>query len=488
MAIQDKILKDLTKYIPQVILPTILAFVSVPIYTKLFDPSAYGNFYIAKAALNLLDRCSNWIGSALTRYYNEYDKFHKLKEMISSIIKTNIIFALLTTLPTLIILGFLPIDNQLKVLFQIGIILFAFVPTSNVLRNVLRMQRKIYLHSLFIISRSLFSFMFSLLLIYLFRMQMESIFLGELLIVAIILPILWKSAIGKQFSYKIPLNLNIIRQFFCYGAPLTFSIVGLWLLDFSDRYIIKFMLGSYAVGIYSACYNITWNSLFLLVHLFYMMEEPLAMKIYAHEGAEALKEFITCESRIFLILMVPCVLFMCLYSDFIFSIMVSEKYRNGTALVPYVAISVLVAGIIYKYKLGIMAMEKTQTLMYIVIAAGILNVVFNLIAIPLYGLLGAAIGTLLAYLAYLTMLIIVSKRHFPWKFPILAFIRILACAITPALLLLFLQDAKLSVPAHILSALSFPVIYVLLLFISKEITKKELSSSLALVSKFKFVL
>jgi O-antigen/teichoic acid export membrane protein len=482
ITVKNKIIKDLTRYVPQVILPAILAFISVPIYTKLFDPSAYGNLYIAKAALNLLDRCSNWIGASLTRYYNEYVKSKSLNEMLTSIIKANVLIATFTTIPIFMLLKLLPIDSELKLLLQTGIVLFAFIPTGNVLRNTLRMERRINLHTIFIVFRNLFSFVVSLLLIYQLNMGIESIIIGELLVVVAIFPFLWKAALQNNFNMSTKLDLSIIRQFFNYGAPLTISIVGLWLLDFSDRYIIKYMLGSYAVGIYSACYNITWNSLFILVHLFYMMEEPLAMKIYVQEGADALKEFIRCELRLFLILIVPCVLFICVYSDTIFSFMVSKKYQSGTALVPYVSSSVLVAGIIYKYKLGIMAMEKTRSLMYIVIAAGIFNVLLNVALVPFYGIIGAAAGTLIAYTTYLSMIVVATKRIFPWRFPITSLLRITFCGMLPAGLSWITLNRSTALPLHILVALLYPLMYICLLVATNETSKSDIKSTLSVLT------
>lgn len=482
MTFHDKIIKDLTRYVPQVILPAILAFISVPIYTKLFDPSAYGNLYIAKAALNLLDRCSNWIGASLTRYYNEYIKTQSLSEMLTSIIKANVLLAALTTIPMLLLLKMMQLDSELKRLLQIGIVLFAFTPTGNVLRNTLRMERRINLHTIFIVSRNVFSFILSLVLIYKLKLGIESILLGELMVVVAILPFLWNTALSSNFNISSKLNINIISRFFKYGAPLTISIVGLWLLDFSDRYIIKYLLGSHAVGVYSACYNITWNSLFMLVHLFYMMEEPLAMKIYAQEGADALKGFIACEVRLFLILIVPCIFFLCVYSDTIFSFMVSAKYQSGASLVPYVSLSVLVAGIIYKYKLGIMAMEKTRSLMYIVIAAGIFNVILNIILVPFYGIIGAAAGTLVAYTIYLSMIIIATKRIFPWQFPIISLVRIAFCGMIPATLSWIALSRSAFLPLHILIAMLYPLIYIYLLIATNETSKSDIKSTLSVLT------
>ena len=46
-------------------------------------------------------------------------------------------------------------------------------------------------------------------------------------------------------------------------------------------------------------------------------------------------------------------------------------------------------------------MEKTKNLMYLIILSGIANIIFNILLIPYFALLGAALATLFSYLLYL---------------------------------------------------------------------------------------
>ena len=474
MSIQSKILRDLSKYIPQTIIPALIAFISVPIYTRLFDPSSYGNFAIVRVSNEVLKRCSSWFGASLTRYYNVYEKENKLDLMLTTILKTNFLLGLFFSLPALLILKFIEIAPELRLLFQIGIILFAFGLIRQTLTNVLRMQRRINTHSLFVLVSSIFSFLISLTLIFFFNLKIESIFLGNLIMVLIILPFLWRTSVNKNFRIKEQIDFNIIKKFALYGIPLTIGNLGVWVLNLSDRYMLGILLNSHEVGVYSSCYNITWNSLFLIVNLFFMMEEPLAMKIYVNDGKEALRQFINRETRLFFIFIVPCIFLICAYSKFIFSVMVAEEYQKGIIIVPYVAIGVFISGLIYKFHLGILAMEKTKSLMYIVILSGASNILFNILLIPRLGILGAGVATLFSYLFYLAMIVISSKRIFQWPFPFASLFRISFVALISTYPFFCFTTTHNSWPKNAALVFFSIVSYTVLLFVIKEITQDEI--------------
>lgn len=473
MANQSNILKDLARYLPEVVVPTVIAFISVPVYTRLFDPAAYGNFNIARVTNMLLERCCSWIGSSVTRYYHEYEKEQKLGLLVTTLIKMLVVVSLITNLLVFALIQMMEMSDSLRLLLEIGIILFGVSLASSCLRNILRMQRRIIMHSIFVMLSSVFSFVISLLLIMKYNLQIESIFIGNLVIAIILLPVLWRVSVLKLFKMRQRVDTQIIRKFAVYGIPLTIGYLGGWALDFSDRYIIKWLLDSHEVGVYSACYNVTWNSLYLIVNLFYMMEEPLAMKVYVTEGREALSEFLNQETRLYLLIFMPFLFLMCCYSQEILSIMVSDKYHAGKGIIPYVAISTFIAGLIFKYRLGIMAMERTRSLMMIIVSVGILNVLLNILLISLLGIIGAAVATMSAYGVYFTMMFLVSRKIFPWRFPVRSLLKITLAAALSIYPLSLLVTANCGIYRLLLHGTASFGIYATLLYVLNEVKPVE---------------
>ena len=51
---QKRITKDMLAYLPAKALPALAAFITVPIYTRLFPPNEFGNYVLATAAAEFL--------------------------------------------------------------------------------------------------------------------------------------------------------------------------------------------------------------------------------------------------------------------------------------------------------------------------------------------------------------------------------------------------------------------------------------------------
>ena len=93
---------------------------------------------------------------------------------------------------------------------------------------------------------------------------------------------------------------------------------------------------------------------------------------------------------------IPVLAVFVVFSDRIFDIMVAPEYRIGVEIVPYIAISAFLVGVIHKFQLGILVREETNKIMYIVLVSGVSNVVCNLLLLPRFGIMGAAYGTTLS--------------------------------------------------------------------------------------------
>lgn len=468
MSIQEKILKDLIKYIPQVIVPAILGFISVPIFTRIFDPISYGNLNILRVTINIFERLSGIMSISLIRYYSIYENENKKEIMLTSLIKVNILFSVIILIVGYIVIFMVNLNEELKLLFLVGILYFSLNLIKKILDDVLRIQRKINLLSIFILVNCIGGFIVGLVLISVYEFRIEGIIVGNLIITAILFPYLWIKSMERSFKFKIQIDAEIIKKFISYGLPLTVSNLAIWLIDMSDRYVIGYFLSIKEVGIYSSCYNIVWNALFIIVNLFYMMEQPLAMKVYINDGEVAFINFLRKEIKIYLTIMTPCVLLMISFAGPIFKIMVDQKYQGGTIIVPYIAISTLIIGLIHKFNLSILVTERNKSLMYIVFLAGFSNIFLNLILVPKMGMLGAGISTLVSYIFYSVLVMRLSLSCIKIKLPIIDLMKILSSSLISFLPLCYLSKFDLDNIFLIICAIISIIAYIIILFLSKE--------------------
>ena len=70
---QSRITKDMLTYLPGKALPALAAFITVPIYTRLFSPAEFGNYILAVAAEEfLLLGTATGLGQAAVRFFSAY--------------------------------------------------------------------------------------------------------------------------------------------------------------------------------------------------------------------------------------------------------------------------------------------------------------------------------------------------------------------------------------------------------------------------------
>jgi O-antigen/teichoic acid export membrane protein len=82
----------------------------------------------------------------------------------------------------------------------------------------------------------------------------------------------------------------------------------------------------------------------------------------------------------------------------LFPYFVDEKFNDAKSVILWISLAFVIRGW-YQLFYNIIVYEgKTKIFMYITISSGILNLILNYFFIKLYGIIGAAIATLVAFL------------------------------------------------------------------------------------------
>ncbi|HCN36525.1 MAG TPA: hypothetical protein DIS94_02275 [Bacteroidetes bacterium] len=89
-----------------------------------------------------------------------------------------------------------------------------------------------------------------------------------------------------------------------------------------------------------------------------------------------------------------------------------SSYRTGQYIVPVILLAYLFNGIYVNLMPGIYFKKKTKYLPYITGVAAIANVICNLLLIPHFNMMGAAISTLISYIIMAVCLYFVSQKYY----------------------------------------------------------------------------
>jgi O-antigen/teichoic acid export membrane protein len=216
------------------------------------------------------------------------------------------------------------------------------------------------------------------------------------LIARIFVFLLMGSLIVSEIGVKIP-NFSHLKEYLRFGLPTVPGNFSAWIVNSSDRYIIGYFLGVAFVGYYSPGYMLGAMISMYVAPLGFLLPAVLS-KLY-DEGKEGeIKRYLEYTLKYFLMFAIPSAFGLSLLSkQLLITLSTSEIASYGYLITPFVAVSALFlgAGAIISHIL--ILVKKTKISGSIWVVAAIMNLGLNFVFIPYFGILGAAITTLIAY-------------------------------------------------------------------------------------------
>jgi len=230
----------------------------------------------------------------------------------------------------------------------------------------------------------------------------------------------------------VPLNkqqLAGLKVFYSYGLVMFVSGFASNLVASSDRLIISRYLQVEEVGIYDVIYNLTSKLNQLAIPL-YATLMPFVVQSVQAKNIEKAKFYLNQTARILLFVFLPFIFLYWIEGFDILLILTGADFVSGINLIPWIAFGILLWQLSGVFEYNLHAHQKGKFLLISLIAGAIVNVVLNLIFVPLYGSIAAAISTLVAYLVILLLNAQFSGRYlsFNWDLATLAKI-LLSCAL-----------------------------------------------------------
>lgn len=195
----------------------------------------------------------------------------------------------------------------------------------------------------------------------------------------------------RQNEFKIDASLKVSKYLTLKSAPLVLSGAAMLLFQRVDIILIREYMGDYQAGLYGSAANIM--TLFSLVPL--VLSESLAPKIFKEIGAECFDEMRFKFSFIVISVGGGLSLLMCLFSYPLIYLFYGESYLSSWSTLLVLSLSPLLIALGSVAGQLIVA-DNSQNWAYIKSIVGCAaTIISNLILIPVIGLMGAAISTLI---------------------------------------------------------------------------------------------
>jgi O-antigen/teichoic acid export membrane protein len=480
---QSQITKDMLTYLPGKALPALAAFITVPIYTRLFSPAEFGNYVLAVAAAEFLVLgTATGFGQAAVRFFSAYQLRSSLSNyfavVLGSVGLITLVGTAVSTTILLIIRTLIPAG--LYALLWAAVALFNASVIFSTLIDVLRGQEKSRWYSTFFIASHYGGILFGLVLVLVFKMGIRGLIWGQTLsLLLLITPLIWLTTRSITIH---PAHFNRIdfKQLWAFALPFTIGNTAFWSLSLADRYIISIFRGSFDVGLYSVATKISWRSVQLLASLFFLVPAPMISRLWEERGRQAAEEALTAFTRIFYLMIIPSVIGLSVLAAPLVRLLADEAFYGGYTAIWLVAIGSMGLALSDLGSSGCLVANRTRLIARNQCLAAAAGLILNFILVPFLGFMGAALSAAIAFgfLAFLQA--ISSARFLTWRWPWRSLWRVLIASAAMCAVVLLLQaviraDTTLWLTISLLlSILGGALTYGLALWVLGEITPRNL--------------
>lgn len=412
--------KDMAIYSLSQFLPALTAFITTPILTRLFPPAEYGYWALATSVSAFLVALSvSGFGSAVIRFYPAYINNSNIDVFFTTIcvsIGTIITFvAAISCLTLFFFKDFLP--SGLVQLLPLVIMIFIAQSISTIFISVIRAQGRSGSFTFFQLLIYFGALGVGLLLVVSFGFRIDGLLWGTFLILVLTAPFLIFQAIKGVGILPLHFHLPEALQIWQYAWPLTLGNVAMWGLRISDIFIISSFWSERDVGLYFVSYNISAKSIELLVALFLLSVSPLVYSTWEREGQAATEKTLSMVTRVYLILCLPAAVGLSVLAVPFVALLTAPDYYEGSRIVGFVAFSSFAWGLANIAMMGLTIKKRSGRLGANQIVAAFTHIGLQLLLVPRYGYVAAAISTLLGYTVLLIMNTLASRPYLTWRFP-----------------------------------------------------------------------
>jgi len=398
-------LKELTKdtaiYGISTMVGRFLNFLLVPFYTNIFVPAQYGivnQVYAIILIVNVI------LLFGMDTAYMKNAVLVKDKDEEKKIFSTPYLTVAIVSICICLIIVLLerPLFNLLEIPSNYNYLIYytaliLFLDSITIIPFVkLRIERKARKFALYKSLSIIVNLVMNFTLILKFKLGIEAILISNVASSGFSF-LLLSPTIFRAFKFHI--DVQLLKKLLKFGLPFLPAGLSSMMIQGIDRPILTKLTNLNVAGIYSANYKLG-IFMMLFVSMFQFAWQPF---FFQHAEDKNIKQVFAKILTYFTIVSCLLLVILSLFIDDMIKIqlfhktLIGAKYWSGVVIVPIVLFGYVFNGIYYILSAGMFIKEKSLYVPIITGAGAIINVGVNILLIPVWGIVGAALATLFAY-------------------------------------------------------------------------------------------
>ncbi|MBE6885412.1 MAG: hypothetical protein E7486_00550 [Ruminococcaceae bacterium] len=378
-----------------------------PLYTHFLSPEEFGiaNMIIQAATL-IFPITSLTVVNAVIRF--GMDRAYPSRDVYSIAFWTVVIGSLL-------LLPFLPLLQLIPYLSGYVWIICLYVPMA-ALRQItaafVKTREYIRLYAVDGILTTLLIIVFTAIFLVGLNMGLVGYILA--IILSDLCSVLFLGVIARIDKYiKVKgIRRGLAKSMLRYSIPFIPNATLWWITNMSDQYIITYMIDPAVGGLYSTGYKIP-TMLTIASTIFY---EAWQVSSITEKDSPTIAQFFNKTFSCLQALVFIGTSGIILCAKWLTDLLVSDEFFSSWEYIPFLVLATAFSCFV-NFLGSIYVMEKKSTaIMISTVFGAVLNIIMNLILIPLFGAQGAAFATFLSYLIVFIYRSVSVKKEMPVRF------------------------------------------------------------------------
>ncbi len=229
-------------------------------------------------------------------------------------------------------------------------------------------------------------------------------------------------------GYKIDLSKKFVVDIFKFSTPVLISGIAVVLIGYADTLILTFFRNLEDVALYQVALP-TSQLLLVFSSSIAAVSLPLISGLYATKKTEEIGKTIKIMTFSLVLVLVPFVILFISSADAIIGIIFGPSFLGASETLQILSVSMLIYSVFIIFQTTLDAIGKPflNTKIMFVIAA--VNIILNIMLVPLFGILGAAVASFISFTCGMILGFWEVERHVKSSIQYKKLATIFACGI-----------------------------------------------------------
>lgn len=397
------------------IISTLKSFILLPIVTKALGAESYGIWAQISVTISLIaPLCTLELGYAIIRFLGPERDKGKISTGFSSIfIVTSFIGVLISLLLFILSEPFaIAVFGGANAAFyiQISASLIFLAAIDQIMSEYFIAFQQMERYSVFGILQTIGEVILTVYLV----LSGFGLFgaIVSLLISRVFTSIIGFLWITSETKISMP-SFSVVKDYLPFSLPILPTAVCYWFINLGDRYVIGYFMDANAVGIYSASYSLGG----LLAFFYYPLSLvllPALTHSYENNKICEVKTILKYSIKFLLMFAIPSFFGLSILSKSILTSLTTSEFVGGYMIVSIIAFATVLFNCSSINTNVLNLFKETKKVSLIYGASALINVILNIVLVPMIGIVGAAIATLITFMVHLFVVGAVTFKRMPY--------------------------------------------------------------------------